>query len=44
MVITFLLLNIELKGLVVVINVEGSLVIQSEGNIENLVGVCNYHH
>ena len=37
-------LNVELKGLVVVIGVGGSHVIRSDGKVENCVGACNYQH
>ena len=37
-------LNVELKELVVVINVEDSPIIQLKERMVNLVRACNYHH
>ena len=42
MVEAFMPLNVELKGLVVVIDVEGLPVIQWEGRMANLAGAYNY--
>ena len=44
MVEAFMLLNVELKGLVAVIDVEGSPAIQWEERTVNLAGAYNYQH
>ena len=44
MVVAFMPLNVELKGLVVVIGVGDSHVIRSDGKKENYAGTCNYRH
>ena len=42
--VAFMPLNVELKGLVVVIGVGDSHVIRFDEKVENCVGACNYRH
>ena len=43
MVVAFMPLNVEQKGLVVVTDVENSLAIRSEEKVENFATAYNYH-